>query len=393
MISLFINSLTSGGAEKVVLTLIDKFKDSGKPIELICIEKERFYKKPERCNLKYLTRSESLENSILKYPYLFVCAFRLKRHVKKNKIQLVQSHLLRASFVNVFARLMGSIHHAQVVVHSRINFEHKPWYIRVPAKWIYRQIFCRSDSIISISRVMKMELDTYLKLQSHPKHIVISNPHNLNEIQNLAIEEVDSFSFSKNKKYLISVARIVKGKRIEDLINAFKNVRNGFPDTELLIIGDGEARENLVDLADKLNLNEVIHFLGYQSNPFSLISKSDIFILTSEWEGLPNVIIESMICGTAVISTDCISGPREILSPNSDISFKLINEVEQGEFGLLFPVGNVEQLTQAIIRLLTDNDLRNHYVEKGFERARDFDATTISNLHFDFLKTFFRHPE
>jgi len=387
MISLFINSLTSGGAEKVVLTLLEKFRQAGETVDLVLIEKERFYEMPEGVETTFLTPFESLEKGLFKIPFLLVCAWRLRRHVKKNQIRIVQSHLLRASFINVFARLLGSPHHAQVVIHSRINFDRKPFFYRTFEKWVYRRIFHRADSILSICETMKLELDDYLNLRDHPRHLVVYNPHQLEEIKKKAEEETTAFQFLSHKKYIISVGRMVKGKRLDDLIRAFSTIKDGFPNAELLFVGDGNEKASLECLAGKLQLTERVHFLGYQANPFAYLAKSDISVLCSEWEGLPNGIIESLACGTPVISSDCISGPREILSPNSDLNFKLENSIEQGDYGLLYPVGDVKLLANSISKLLTNNELRQNFIKKGYERAKEFDAELISELHLDFFRT------
>ncbi len=380
MISVFINSLTSGGAEKVVLTLLERFKHSGKTLELILIEKERFYELPNEIPANYLTDYESMENGILKMPYLFVCAFRLKKSIKKPG-QIVQSHLLRASFINVLAKLFGSKHHAQIVVHSRINFDHKPIYYQVIAKWIYQFIFQRADSVISICEVMKNELDEYLDLKDHPMHRAIYNPHNIGEIQQRAKEAVQDFDFHNNKKYIISVGRIVKGKRLDDLIYAFQKIEKHHSNTELIFIGDGDLRGPLEQLSTELKIQDKLHFLGYQQNPFAYISRSDILVLTSEREGLPNILIEAMACGTALISSDCISGPREIIHPESDLSRQLKNQIEYGDYGLLYPVGAIDLLARSLQLLLEDDTLRQEFIKEGFERVKDFDQVKIAEQY------------
>lgn len=380
MISIFINSLTSGGAEKVVLTLIERFRNSGDPLELVLIEKEQFYDLPKDIPANYLTDYESLEKGPLKFPYLFVCAYRLKRSVRQPG-QIIQSHLLRASFINIIAKILGSKHHAQIVVHSRINFDHKPFYYRIIAKWIYTQIFKRADSIISICEVMKRELDEYLGLKNHPLHKAIYNPHNLEEIKAKARMETPDFHFSKDKKYIISIGRIVQGKRIEEQINALSKIEKQCPDTELIILGDGDLRSKMEQHASNLGLNHKVHFLGFQKNPFAYLAKADLLILSSEWEGLPNILIEAMACGTAIVSADCISGPREIINPKSDLSIQLKNEVEYGEYGILYPVGATNLLAQAIQKILSDDILRDRYIQKGLERIQDFDQAKIASQY------------
>lgn len=382
MISVFINSLTSGGAEKVVLTLLERFRVSGESLELVLIEKEQFYELPDQIPTKYLTDYETIENGFLKMSYLFVCAFRLKKLMTAPG-QIVQSHLLRASFINVIAKLLGSKHHAQIVVHSRINFEQKPFYYRAIAKRIYTFIFQRADSVISICQTMKQELDHYLDLGKHPAHLAIYNPHNLQDIEQKAQEATLNFQFEPHKKYIVSVGRIVKGKRLDDLIKAYQLIETKHPETELIFIGDGDQRTLLEKQGEQFQLQHKIHFLGYQKNPFAYIAQSDILVLSSEWEGLPNILIEAMACGTAVISSDCISGPREILHPKSNLQTQLKNQIEHGEYGLLYPVGAVERLAEALELLLEDEALVSSFVQKGYDRSKDFDQTKIAAQYLE----------
>lgn len=381
MISILINSLTSGGAEKVVLTLLQKLGQKYDDLELIFIEKEQFYEIPEGTKTTYLTGFDSLENGFLKMPYLLVCAWRLKKHVKKNNTKIVQSHLLRATFINAFAKMLGSKHHAQVVIHSRINFENRSWVFRIFAKWVYKKILHRADSVISICQVMKNDLDEYLNLKNHPKHVAIYNPHNLNEVKKMSKEIPLDFDFLLEKKYIISVGRLAQGKRLDDLIRAFYNLKK--EEVELIFIGNGSEEKELKRLVKELELEKVVHFLGYQPNPYQYLAQADIYVLSSEWEGLPNIIIEAMICGTTVISSDCISGPREIISPDSQLSFSLKDNVEQGTYGILYPVGKVELLTEAMNLLLENEDLCNEFIQKGLERSESFDDIKITQKYIE----------
>ncbi|MEL6863204.1 MAG: glycosyltransferase [Bacteroidota bacterium] len=385
MIALLVNSLTSGGAEKVVLTLLQNFRKSTDQISLYCIEKEQFYSPPSSIPTHYLTKFETLEKSWLNIIYLLLSAYRLKQEVKEKNIQVVQSHLPRASFINVLARLMGARHHAQIVIHSRLNFEHKVWPIRWLERSLYQQLFNRADSIISICELMRQEANSYLRLSQHPQHQVIYNPHQLEEIRRKAKERIEDFNFLSDHRYIVCVGRMVKRKGLDHLVVAFQEVLRKHPHTKLLFIGDGAEKAAVEQQVNTLNIHKAVVFLGYQSNPYAFIARADILVLASETEGLPNILIEALACGTPVISSDCISGPREILSPHTDLTHQLSDQLEEGTYGLLFPVGNIDLLAQGINRLLEDQALWKGYRQRADQRARDFDATVIAQ---QYLQTF-----
>ncbi len=380
-ISIFINSFTSGGAEKVVLTLLDKFKQKKKDLDLVIIEKEKFYEIPKDVTSTYLTQFNSLEKGPLKIPSLFICASKLKKHIEKNDIKIVQSHLIRATFINGLAKMLGSKHYAQAIIHSQMNFDHQPWPLRAFSKWIYRKVHFQMDCIISISDVMKNELDEYLGFKDHPNHIRIYNPHNLDDVKKMSEEVPTDFVFSPNKKYFISIGRLAKLKRLGDVIEAFSTLED--EKAELLFVGNGEEENRLKELTSQLGLEKRVHFLGYQTNPYQYLARADYFVSASETEGLPNTLIESMICGTPVISSDCVSGPREILHPKSDLSISLKDKMEHGSHGILFPVGKVELLADAMKLLLEDESLCNEFIQRGYSRIQEFEAMNIAQKYIE----------
>ncbi|MEO1624196.1 MAG: glycosyltransferase [Bacteroidota bacterium] len=386
MIQLFINSMTSGGAEKVVLTLLEQFQQAEQSVELCCIEREQFYDIPKDIPVHYLSEHESLAHSWWKIPHLFICAWKLKQWTDAHQVPIVQSHLLRATFINAIAKRMGARYRAQVVLHSRINFDHRPWWHRQMAKWLYRKALQEADSVVSICQSMKLELDEYLQLKDHPDHQAIYNPHPLDSIRQKAAAQIGSFSFQSNTDYIVSVGRLVKGKRLDDLLRAFHHLRGSNPrDIALLIIGEGDQQETLEALADELGIRENVHFLGYQQNPFAYIARSQVLVLSSEWEGLPNVLIEALACETAVISSDCISGPREILHPQSDLQKQLVDEWEKGPYGWLYPVGRWELLADCLAQLLADSSSRQALEINGVKRAQDFAAERIAQQYLSSL--------
>jgi glycosyltransferase involved in cell wall biosynthesis len=143
------------------------------------------------------------------------------------------------------------------------------------------------------------------------------------------------------------------------LIYAFAKLRSK-RSVRLIILGEGELREELGDIINRLSLNKDVDLHGFVDNPFSFMRHSDLFILSSAWEGLPGALIQAMACGVPVVATDCRSGPAEIL--------------ENGKWGRLVPVGDVTALAEAIADALDAEhhpDVESRAAEFGMKQALD----------------------
>ena len=140
---------------------------------------------------------------------------------------------------------------------------------------------------------------------------------------------------------VLAAGRLTSVKDHATLLRAFARVLCSRP-ARLLILGVGPERENLLKLADHLGLSQCVDLPGFDPNPFAYMSRSRVFVLPSRYEGFGNVLPEAMACGTPVVSTDCRSGPREIL--------------EDGKWGRLVPVGDWRAMAEAILDTL-DNPI------------------------------------
>ena len=134
----------------------------------------------------------------------------------------------------------------------------------------------------------------------------------------------------------------------------------------------GNLKEELQKYIKELSLNDKVYLLGKKENPFAYISKTDCFVFASNHEGFPNVLVEALACGLPVITTDCKSGPREILSPKSDIEVQLKDKIELSDYGILTPIKNVDKLQETMSLIISDESLRKNYQDKAKHRANDF---------------------
>jgi len=375
-----INSLCEGGAERGILTLSKEFVKNGHSVTILALSKNNFYEIPKGVEVVYLSKMEDTLSGLFKMLYIPYQAWLLKRYIQKHKIELVQSHLFRSNFVNILSGMIGSKQVIQVVNHSVVvRFFSEGLSGKVNLFFI-RHLYPRADMVIHISQQMKSNFNRYFFSTKNER--VIYNPYDIKEIIEQSNEPIEDFVFDSHKRYLITVGRLIPLKRFEDTLEALSRLDS---DVELIILGDGSEREALEQRAIKLEIEKRVHFLGQVSNPFNYIKQSDIFISSSSVEGFPNVLIESMLCGTAVVSSDCLSGPREILSPNSNHAKRLEDGIEFSEYGILYAVGDRVALIEAIRSLLSDETLVYLYRQKAFSRARTFSVRSIALAYREVL--------
>jgi len=375
-----INSLCEGGAERAMLTLSKQFVKEGHSVRILALSKNNFYTIPKGVEVIYLSKMNDSLSGLIKMFYMPYHAWKLKQYVKKHKVSLVHSYMFRANFVNLISNIFGSKHIIQLVNHSVVSRFFKEGLSGKINLFLIGYLYPRANMIINISMQMKADFNKNFFTSKNEK--VIHNPYDIKSILAQSNEKIDDFIFEKHKRYLISVGRLIPLKRFQDVLEAI----NKFDfNIELIILGDGKERKFLEDKAKELAIEKRVHFLGQVDNPFKYIKKSDIFISSSSVEGFPNVLIESMICKTMIISSDCLSGPREILAPKSDSSKRLSRGMELSEFGILYAVGDTISLVKAIREVLSNEDLLYSYQEKAFLRAKDFSVETIASKYKEVL--------
>lgn len=379
MKAVLINTLKHGGAEKVVLNIVRHLQLYDPEFKFIVLTKSSDEYNTKDTEIFYLSENKNLNKgySIFKTLAFLLLIIRLRKYVKRNKIKLIQSHLFLASLINVIVKILGGGHKVQIVNHSLVSFESKGGVGGWLKLKLLRFAYIRADLLISISKKMKYDIDENLLRNRKIKHIIIGNPHDVENIKQLADETIDDFHFEQDVKYIITVTRLNKRKRVDVLINTLKIIDSQRKDIELIILGNGNEHQNLIQLSVNLGIEKKVHFLGFRDNPYKYIARSDFYVLSSDSEGLPNVLIEAMICKTIVISTDCPSGPREILAPKSDFRIQLHDEIEYADNGILVPINNPLQLSKAILSVSNNSDYSNMAINNAFSYAHKFDLNKI----------------
>jgi len=313
--------------------------------------------------------------------WFFVGISRFKKTVKKEKPDYVISFSMQADIINVLSNKKSD----KKTILRIDNFTSavcKGLEGRI-YKIFIKLLFNKSFQIISVSRVAADDLVKNFGIKKE-KIKVIYNPLNVEKIQQLMIEPIeDKYQEIFKNPVIINIGRITKQKSQWHLIRAFKNVKDEIKEAKLVILGKGELEPYLKQLIKDLNLENDVHLLGWQENPFKFLAKSKAFVLSSLWEGLPYVILEAMTCGLPIISVDCKSGPREILAPNSDIN-RAAQDIEYADYGILCPIKNEKKLAQAMIEILTNKKLSDNLIKKSKQRVDHFDIKKIIKK-WDFL--------
>ena len=202
--------------------------------------------------------------------------------------------------------------------------------------------------------------------------------------------------FGTNRKVVVTVGRLVDVKGQWHLIRAFASVIKKEEQATLLIVGDGELKQYLEEMIKKCNLDKKVILVGYSVNPFWYLAKADLFVLPSLCEGYPNALAEAICCGVPCIAADVHSGPREILAPNLNNVGERVNDISEEEYGVLVPVcsgrkytGNEalelaeQKMAEAIIMLLNDDEKREYYKQKSFNRSRDLNIKGVIEQWID----------
>ena len=222
------------------------------------------------------------------------------------------------------------------------------------------------DRVVAICDEMKEEIENiYPNLKGKVSRIY--NPFNFERIEKLMEDERELTKEQKkmlNEDYCIAIARLDNvQKDFLTLVRAYKFVKESGIQDKLYIIGDGPSKEEIINEIKKLSLEENIKLIGLSKNPYIWLKNSKLFVHSSKYEGLPTVLIEALICNKMIISSNCPTGPKEILKNES--------------CGKLFEVGNIKELGDYLIEFLTNKNNRELYEKNVILRKEEFNKNKV----------------
>ena len=299
---IFSPSIEDGGVEKNLFNIINFFSDKIGDISLITANsnKKKFFNK--RINfispkLNYWNRSNRIFKTFISIILLIKFFFK-----KKNKI------LIFSFNSNLYAIILAKIFSCKVIIRSNAA----P--VGYSQKMIKRKIFSFFLKFADLVIVNSFEFKNKMKKQFNISAICIYNPlESVDKIIKYSKEKISLNFFKKNTLNIIAIGRIVKQKDHLTLLKAISNLNKRIK-LNLLIIGDGEEKKNILKYIIKNKLQKVVKIIKFQKNPYPYLKRSDTLVLSSLYEGLPNVLIEALALKKFVISSNCQTGPKEILA-------------------------------------------------------------------------------
>lgn len=376
-IAVFINSLAGGGAERVVSQLVPYLENKGLDVYLVLMDNTCVYPFHTKIEPFFLENSKVTENSLLKLLKIPLLAYKYHVFLKKNKIQKSISFLTRPGFISVLTKFFNR--QRAIIISVRSNSSNQYGYDNLQS-WIntflIKKLYPYADMIITNSKGNAEDLISNFNVPRY-KIKTVYNPISIKTIH--AIESKRDF-FDTDFFNLISVGRLDEGKNHQLLIRSVEKLKS--KKVRLYIFGDGELRHELQKLIENFGLENIVFLMGFDSNPYQYLKAADLFVFASNHEGFPNVLLEAMTCNLPIVTTNCPSGPNEILEAEIGYDYE---EKLFAKYGILVPRNNEKEMTEAIV-YMTDNTAYYKNCKASLKtRILDFENEKILEKFYNVL--------
>jgi glycosyltransferase involved in cell wall biosynthesis len=340
-VALFLPNLSSGGAERVAVQLASGLVQAGLQVDLVLVRASGEYLPLVPAQARVIDLSAA--NAYRSGPALL-------RYLRRERPDGLISALDLTNLIALLARRAGRVStRLAIQVHSTISAQKRSPLKKKMERLLLSRIYPWADCIVAVSRGVANDLAGYTGISAE-KIRTIYNPIITPDMLQKARQPVDHPWFDRHgPPVILGAGRLTAVKDFSTLLQAFALLRQAAiplpadaqlfsPGPRLVILGEGEERPRLEALASELGVAADFNLPGYTENPFAYMSKANAFVLPSRLEGLPSALIEALTCGCPVVSTDCRSGPSEIL--------------DGGQYGHLVPVGDAQAMSAAITKVL-----------------------------------------
>ncbi len=348
----YVNSLCRGGAERVFSALANMFAKDNYRVVFVTSFTDEEWEYPLRDEIKrYSMEDRKTKQSFLKRNISRTNA--LRSIIKAEKPDLLLSTSPEANFRSIIASA-GTNTKTVITIISDPNKEYSSFLYRLLA----RKLYCLADGVVFQTRE---EMAWF--------------PRRIQEKAVLLFNQVDERFFMQyataDRRNIVSVGRLIPMKRHEDIIRAFKQIYDKVTDN-LVIYGDGPCRDSLEELVHDLKLEGRVFLPGRVDDVAAKTYDAKLFVLASEYEGLPNALMEAMALGTPCLSTDCSGGG--------------VNELLlYGEYGIIVPVHDVDAIAEQMMKVLSDKSLVEELSTKARARAENFRSERIFRQWAEYL--------
>lgn len=341
-------SLSSGGAEKVTINILNHISKDKFTVNLLIINNIGPFKD--------LIFDNNINIINLNKKHARTSYFKLVKIINTIKPDIVFSTLQHVNILLlIFKRLYKSkpkliIREANTPSQfmGNLNLFKKKLFL-----FLLKTQYKKADLIIAQCNEMRDDIISTYKLNNVDNVITIYNPIDVKFIKN---KSTDFNPFNHNYVNIVSIGRLTYQKGFDILLKSISIVRELYPNVFLTIVGDGELRNYLIRLSNDLNIQNSVNFVGFQNNPYPYIKYSDLYVLSSRWEGFPNTLLEAITLNKKVVSTNCKSG-----------TFEILNDYENG---IIVKTDDPVSLAEGIISSIKKEI-------KYSEKYKKYDATII----------------
>lgn len=351
-----IDTMTKGGAERVISNLANMFVNEGNEVYILTLLKgDSAYQLNDKICIDSLKIKEGKKNVPEKIFSISKNVINMRKYIKRNNFDVIISFLPRASWYSA----ISTIGLKNKLIISERNDPNSIYRSKFQKK-MYRMIYNMADGIVFQTNDAK----NFFSKKVQNNSVVISNP--VNDIF------FDNVKVKKRLKNIVNVGRLSEQKNHKLLIDAFADFSKEYRDYKLIIYGEGPLRKKLETQVNNLGLANKVLLPGIEDNIKDKIYNSSMFVFTSDYEGMPNSLMEAMALGIPCISTDCpCGGPREIIENNVD--------------GILVHVSNKDEITLAMKKIIEEN-LFDSFSEKSKKKMENYKIDIINKKWKQYIK-------